>query len=249
MIRGCVVATIVLATFALAACESSQSRSARLRAAAGNRPTERGLQIGRANPDVRIEAATLINDEKAGRSAAVVELRNTSAHPLAALPLLFTVTGADGKQLFSNNLPGASADLTTVPSIAPGDTLTWVNDAIVGVAGGKAVDARVGEPATAPTAGVAPPRLRLSKVRLETDPIDGVTAVGRVVNPSQVPQERLVIFATARRGSAIVAAGRGVVPVVKPGDASAPFKVFFVGDPTGAKLKLQAPAVSLGTTP
>lgn len=248
MIRGAPLAIVVLATLALAACESSQSRSARLRAAAANRPAERGVQVGRANPDVRIEAATIINDAKAGRSAAVVELRNTSTRPQAALPLLLTVTGAGGKKLFSNNLPGASADLTTVPSIAPGDTLAWVNDAIVGIPGATAVAARVGEPATAPTT-VAAPQLRLSKVRLETDPIDGVTAVGRVFNPSQIPQERLVIFATARRGSRIVAAGRGVVPVLKPGEAGAPFKLFFVGDPAGAKLKLQAPAVSLGTQP
>jgi hypothetical protein len=247
MTRGSVLAIVLVAPLALAGCESTQARSARLRAAASHRAPERGLQIARTNPDVRVAAATLVNDARAGRSAAVVELRNTSRRTLAALPLLFTVTGAGGKKLFSNDLPGASADLTTVPSLAAGDSLTWVNDAIVGVPGGRAVDARVGEPAKpVPAAATSPPRLRVSGVHLERDPIDGVTAVGRIVNASSIPQQRLVIFATARRGARIVAAGRAVVPVLRPGAEGARFTLFFVGDPTGAKLRVQAPAVSLG---
>jgi hypothetical protein len=249
MIRGRSLASVVLAALALSACESSQTRSARLRAAAGKRTVERGLQVGRPNADVRVEAATIITDAKAGRSAAVVELRNTSTRPLAGLPLVFDVTGADGKKLFSNNLPGASSDLTTVPSLAPGDTLAWVNNAIIGIHGATAVTAVVGTPAKAAAAGSTPPQLRVSGVHLETDPVDGVTAVGRVVNPSQIPQERLVIFATARRGSKIVAAGRSVIPVVKPGAKGAPFTMFFVGNPTGAKLTVQAPAVTLAAKP
>jgi hypothetical protein len=250
MTRHGALAIVVLGPLALAGCESSQARSARLRAAASHRAPERGLRIARTNPDARAAAATLVNDPRAGRSAAVVELRNTSRRTLAALPLLFTVTGAGGKKLFSNDLPGASADLTTVPSLPAGDTLTWVNDAIVGVRGGRAVDARVGEPARpVPTATVAPPRLRVSGVHLERDPIDGVTAVGRIVNASPIPQQRLVIFATARRRGRIVAAGRAVVPLLRPGARGAPFTLFFVGDPTGARLRLQAPAVSLGRRP
>jgi hypothetical protein len=250
MTRGGALVILALAPLALAGCESSQARSARERAAASHRVREQGLRIARTNPDVRVAATTLVNDAHAGRSAAVVELRNTSRRTLAALPLLFTVTGAGGKKLFSNDLPGASADLTTVPSLAPGDTLTWVNDAIVGISGGRAVDVRVGEP-SAPVAagGAAPPRVRVSGVHLDHDPIDGVTAVGRVVNASSIPQQRLVIFATARRGGRIVAAGRAVVPVVQPGAKGARFTVFFVGDPTGAKLSLQAPAVNLGRQP
>ena len=240
------LAIVLVAPLALAGCESTQSRSARLRAAASHRAPERGLRIARTSADVRVATATLVNDTRAGRSAAIVELQNTSRRTLAALPLLFTVTGAGGKKLFSNDLPGASADLTTVPSLAPGDTLAWVNDAIVGIRGGRSVDARVGEPAKPTSAPARPPRLRISGVRLERDPVDGITAVGRIVNASSVPQRRLVIFATARRGGRIVAAGRAVVPLLRPGAKGARFTLFFVGDPTGAKLRLQAPAVSLG---
>lgn len=249
MTRGAPIAIVVLSAITLAACESSQTRSARLRAAAGTRKVEKGLTIARDNPGVRVASTTLLTDAKASRSAAVVELRNTSQHPLAGLPLLFTVTGAGGKKLFSNDSPGASPDLTTVPSLAPGDTLDWVNDAIINVTGGQAVAAHVGEPAKPVAQPAAATPMRLEGVKLDSDPVDGTTVTGRVVNPTSTTQERLVIFATARRGDKLVAAGRAVVPVVKPGGKGTRFTIFFVGDPRGAKLKLQAPAVSLGSAP
>jgi hypothetical protein len=189
----------------LSGCESSQSKSARL------------------------------------RSEAVITLRNSSRRTVTALPLLFTLTDAAGKAVFSNDTPGASADLTTVPSLRPGGTLAWVNDAIVDVAGAAAVEAKVGVGAAAPG---GTPRLRLSKVRLESDPIDGFTAVGKVFNASAVTQERLVIFAVARRGTKIVAAGRAVVPSVKRGRKGVRFTLFLVGDPRGARLSLAAPPVT-----
>jgi hypothetical protein len=89
------------------------------------------------------------------------------------------------------------------------------------------------------------PQPRISGVRIERDPGGAVTAVGRVVNASTIAQQRLVVFATARRGGRIVAAGRAVVPLLRPERKGARFTVFFVDDPAGAKLTLQAPPVSL----
>jgi hypothetical protein len=234
---GAVVALV------LTGCESSQSKSARLRAENKRSAPERGLQIGRANPDVRITASAVLNDVKAKRSAAVITLRNTSSRLQAALPLAFSVADTAGKPLFSNASPGASADLTTVPSLPAHGTLVWVNDAIVNVVGARKVVAKVG-------AGKAPagsePHLRLSKVTLADDPVDGVTAAGKVFNSSTVVQQRLVIFAVARRAGKIVAAGRSVVPSVPPGTKGTRFTVYFVGDPRGATLSLTAPPVSFG---
>jgi hypothetical protein len=249
MTRGGPLAIVVLAALTVAACESSQTRSARLRAAAGHRVAEKGLVITRANPDVRVAGTAILTDAERGRSAAVIEVTNTSRRTLAGLPLLFTVTGAGGKKLFSNGGPGASPDLTTVPSLPPGDTLAWVDDAIIDVTGGLAVDARVGEPAKPAATAAKAPAMRLAGVALDRDPVDGVTVRGRVVNPTTTTQERLVVFATARRDGKLVAAGRAVVPVLKPGGKGAPFTVFFVGDPRGAKLQVQAPAVNLGSAP
>lgn len=73
-----------------------------------------------------------------------------------------------------------------------------------------------------------------------------MTAAGRVVNPSSIAQDRLAIFVTAQRGGRVVAAGRAVVPLLKPGAKGARFTVFFVGDPTGARLRADAPQVTFG---
>lgn len=231
----------LVAALALTGCESSQSKSARLQAQTKRSAPQQRLRIGRLNPDVRVTASTVLNDARAKRSAAVITLRNTSARVQAALPLAFSIADAAGKQVFSNDAPGASADLTTVPSLPARGTLVWVNDAIVNVAGARSVAAKVGTGKAAPG---AEPRLRLSKVGLRDDPIDGVTAVGKVFNNSTVVQQRLVIFAVARRGGKIVAAGRSVVASVKPGPRGARFTVYFVGDPRGAALSLAAPPVT-----
>jgi hypothetical protein len=87
----------------------------------------------------------------------------------------------------------------------------------------------------------------VSGVRLEPDPGGAITAVGRVVVASPIPQDRLAIYATARRGGRVVAAGRAVVPLLKPGPKGARFTIFFVGDPRGARLHVDAPTVSFGT--
>ena len=232
-----------VAALLLSGCESSQSKSARLRSEARRSAPEQALRIAHVNPDVRVMASTVLTDPKAKRSAAVITLRNTSRRALASLPLLFTLTDAAGKAVFTNDSPGASLDLTTVPSLRPGGTLVWVDDAIVNVAGAAEVQAKVGVGAGAPR---RTPRLRLSKVRLQSDPIDGFTAVGTVFNASAVTQERLVIFAVARRGPNIVAAGRAVVPSVRPGHKGVRFTLFLVGDPRGARLSLAAPPVTFG---
>lgn len=231
-----------VAVLLLTGCESSQTKSARLQSQTKRSAPQQGLRIGRVSPDVRVTASTVLNDVRAKRSAAVITLRNTSARVQAALPLAFSVADAAGKKVFSNDAPGASADLTTVPSLPPRGTLVWVNDAIVNVAGAQSVAAKVGTG----KAPAAEPRLRLSKVALRNDPIDGVTAVGKVFNNSKVVQQRLVIFAVARRGGRIVAAGRSVVASVKPGPKGARFTVYFVGDPRRATLSLAAPPVSFG---
>ena len=54
----------------------------------------------------------------------------------------------------------------------------------------------------------------------------------------------LMIYAVARDGKRIVAAGRGQVPKLKPG-AKAPFAVYFIGDPRAGKLTLAAPPTVL----
>lgn len=247
MRRPVAVALICMTATTLGGCESSQTRSARLKAASSSSAPEERLKIARSSQDVHVTSSTVLTDKSAQRSAAVITLRNTSNRPQAALPLLFELTDAAGKQVFMNNSPGASTDLVSVPSLAPRATLAWVDDAIVNVRGARDVKARVGA-TTGPSVPSEVPSLRISGTKLERDESGVVTAVGRIVNTSTLPQERLVVFASARRGSKIVAAGRAVVPMLKPGAKGSRFTLFFVGDPTGAKLSFQAPPVNLGAS-
>lgn len=234
-----------VAALALSGCESSQSKSAELKSQAKRSAPEVGLKIERVNPDVRVTTATVLTDARSKRTAAVITLRNTSRSAHAALPLLFTLSDGAGKKLFSNGSPGASADLISVPSLPAGGTLTWVDDAIVNVAGAARVDASVG---VGTLAKGAPPHLRLEKVAMHHDSIDGYTATGTIFNDSAIAQARLVIYAVARRAGKIVAAGRAVVPSLKKGPKGARFTIFLVGDANSAKLTLAAPPVNLGGT-
>lgn len=230
-----------LATLLLASCESSQTKSASERSQARLDAPEQGLKIDRLNPDVRVMSSAVLTDASSKRSAAVITLRNTSRREIAALPLAFTLSDAGGRELFTNASPGAGADLTTVPSLPPGGTLSWVHNAITDVAGATAVHARVG--AGAADVGQVP-ALRLSTAKLGRDPVDGTIAVGKVFNRSQITQQRLVVFGVARRAGKVVAAGRAVLPTVKPGLKGASYTMFFVGDPRGAKLSIDAPPVT-----
>ena len=67
---------------------------------------------------------------------------------------------------------------------------------------------------------------------------------GTVRNRSTVTQQDLVVYAVARRGGKIVAAGRAVLPEVAAG-ASVPFQAFLVGEPSGARLEASAPPTTL----
>ena len=88
------------------------------------------------------------------------------------------------------------------------------------------------------------PRITLSRPRLEQDPVSGVSAVGFAANRSRVEQRKLVIFAVARKGGRVVAAGRAQVNRLKPGKR-ARYTIFFIGNPRGARISVAAPPTRL----
>jgi hypothetical protein len=233
------VRTIVLLTLcalAVAGCESSQAKSARLAKAARTRPQEKGVKVTTRNPDVRVLATTLLHDQYG--SAAVVELRSEASKPQADLPLSFTVTDG-GKQVFANDSPGLAATLTHVPLLLAKQHVWWVHDQ-VSAARGK-VAAKVGTSKAKLPAKL--PKLVPSGLKLEQDP-DGAYTAGRLRNDSPVPQLELVVYAVAEQGGKIVAAGRAGIDRLK-GHGSKPFKVFWIGDPKGAAVHVFAPPTVL----
>ena len=226
------VAALLVAVVALCGCESTQSKSARLERSAKRSLHEKGLVIKQPSRDVAVGATTVLHDENG--TAAVIELRNRSARSLVGVPVAFSVRDGARKKLFANDAPGLDTSLVSAGSIAPNATLEWINDQVTLDGDPRDVVAEAGaEKREGPH---ALPEINVDSVALQDDG----SAAGKVTNRSAVEQLRLVVYVIARRDGKVVAAGRAIVPRLKPG-ASATFTAFPIGDPTGAKLEASAP--------
>jgi hypothetical protein len=233
---------LALGALALSGCETTAEKSAKLERQA-KRVTlqqQKGLTITRRSSSIEVLDATVLHSSE--RAAAVVTLRNRSAHAQRAVPIAIAVEDARGKTLFQNNEPGLEHALVSIPSIPAHETVVWVDDQLPTSGSPASVSARVGQ---APDAAGQLPELTVGGVKLSEDPASGTIAEGTVTNRSRVAQSGLVLFAFARRAGRIVAAGRAVVPELNPG-ASAPFQASLVGDARGASLQVFAPPASFG---
>ena len=92
------------------------------------------------------------------------------------------------------------------------------------------------------------PAVSVSEPQLEGDPYTGVEASGEAVNESGEDVERLLLYAVARRGGRIVAAGRGAIEPLKDKPKPAPYNVYFIGDPRGATIEVADFATLPGRT-
>ena len=123
--------------------------------------------------------------------------------------------------------------------LAKGQDAFWVNNQITAAGKPAKVQARVGAAKGKVPAQV--PSFAISGVSLQSDS-GSVFAKGTIVNRSKVAQKRLTIFAVARKGTKIVAAGRGILDVLPAAGAKpTKFTVFFIGNPQGAKHSFSAP--------
>lgn len=220
----------------IAGCESTQSKSERL-SKRGNKAiaAQKGLKITKQSRAVKILDTAVLSD--ANGVAAVVVARNTTRQALAGVPISIDVT--DGKEsLFRNDDPGLEPSLTSMTTMGGDQTMAWVNDQVSAGRAAKKVKAVVGT-ATGPPPKTLPP-LEIGKAKLGGDPTSGVAAEGSIRNKSKLLQRKLVLFAVARRGDKIVAAGRGQVDKLRPGK-SAKYQIFFIGNPRGARIEIAAP--------
>jgi hypothetical protein len=236
-------ATLALvSSLAAAGCETTREQAAKFTQEGGKAFAVKGLRVTARNRDVRVLEQVVLTD--ANGSAAVVVLRNTGTRALADVPIAIAVRDARGKTIWRNDAPGLEAGLTHAALLAPGQTVTWVNDQVAPASGTPAtVLARVGAGHPAPP-GAAGVRVEVSGARLEGDPASGLTAGGAVVNRSAIAQASLVVAAVARRGRRIVAAGRAIVPLLKAHGHDR-FQVYFIGNPSGARLELVAQPATL----
>jgi hypothetical protein len=240
---------LALAALALTGCETTQEKAAKLEkiaarhereAAKNGKVAQRGLSIQRESTKIRARATSVLRSPEG--AAAVVSLINSSATAMRNVPIEITVKSSGGSTVYTNNTPGLSPALVAAPLLAARGQMIWIDDQIQANGTPTAVSAKVGE-GEAVTGAI--PRLSVQGAHLFEDPTNGPGAEGDVVNHSSVAQRELVVYAVARRGAAIVAAGRAILPEV-PAGASTRFQIFFIGDPRGAKLEVNAPPSTLG---
>jgi hypothetical protein len=240
------LAVLGAASVALTGClgvETTPEKSARKAAKAAKVvANQKGVTVGKANAFVKVEDSAVVQDPNG--VAAVVRVKNTGTTQ-ASLPVGITVTDAKGKKLYANDVPGLDASLTSMPVVAAGQEVDWVNNQITVAGKAAKVAAVVG--AAKGKAPAALPKITLDRVTAGHDQ-DGAYAKGTVRNESSVAQKRIVITCVAREGSKVLAAGRAVIDRLEPAATlkkPTTFTVFFIGDPKKGKLDCSAPPTVL----
>jgi hypothetical protein len=233
--------TAVLTGSIAAGCESTQDKAREIQAQNEQAlAAEEGVEITRTNEDVKVAGTTLLHDQYG--DAIVVELQNTSNRAQVNVPILVDLRDAKGKSVYRNDIPGLDPALTHVPLILPGETVDWVNDQLSPTAQPKSAKVEVG--VSNETAPAKLPEVAVSPARIVNDP-NGIVAQGTVTNKSQIDQTKLVLFAVARSGGKVVAAGRGQFKNLKVESRPGKYDIFFIGNPQGAEVDVTAPPSAL----
>lgn len=236
---------LALAALALAGCETTAEKSARLEREAKRHAVHArastsalaALAAGHAGTQVRALDTSLVHSSEG--VAAIVVLHNTTGENLREVPVLITVKDSSGQSLYSNDTPGLSRALTGVALLPAHATLTWIDDQVQASGTPSAVQVKVGDGTTATG---TPAHVSVTGSLSESN-ANGGTVEGTVTNQSGPAQGELVVSAVATRGGHDVAAGRGVLAQVSQG-AAEHFQLFLIGDPSGARLTLSAPPTS-----
>jgi hypothetical protein len=233
-LSGAAPVTLVLAGVALvtSGCESTQDKSAEIAAELGPVQQEQGLKITRRSKDVKVLDTTLLTD-KVG-TAVVVEVRNDSGRDLIDVPIAVDVLDAKGRSVYRNNIPGIDPALAAVPFVPAGGEVDWVNDQVLATAKPASVKVVVG--ASEETYSGPQPKISVSDPKLEGDPYTGIGAGGEVSNESGEDLQRVLLYGVARKGSRIVAAGRGAIEHFKADSKPQAYNIYFIGDPRGADI-------------
>jgi hypothetical protein len=220
----------------LSACESTADKSARI-AAEGKKAIAGSATVKlRPSADLRVARAVVVRGE-GGTVAAAVEVRNRGRAEQRDVPVLIDVRDAHGTSLYKNDQVGLQPSLQRLASVRPRARAWWVNDQVTTASAPRRLTARVGAGPAVARGSV--PRVRLTGVRFDSD-ATGRFLTGTVVNPSRSVLRDVPIFAVALKGSKVVAAGRALVPKLpaKGSPKKTVFRLFFVGDPRGARVQL-----------
>ena len=232
---------ILVVAGALSGCESTVDRAKKADQQGSKAFERKGLEIGAANRDAEVTGTTVLHD--ANGAAVVIAVRNRGARLLTDVPIAIDVLDAKGAVVYRNDTPGLQASQRSIALLPPGKEVLWVNDQVVSTGGEPAkVRAKLGAAPASAKRSIAD--LDLSGVDLAGDAVSGLAASGVITNATGAEQRSVTISAVAEKAGRIVAAGRAIVPLLKPG-AHTKFQTFFIGDPRGADLTLTAPPTTI----
>ena len=239
-----VLLTLGVLTVSLAACESSQDKSARKAALAAKqlKIQEKGMVIAKVDSRIKIVSITPLRGTD--RNAVVVTVKSTAKTPLVDVPIALYSYDKGKKAFYTNTTAGTDATLTQIPIIRPGQTFEWVDDQVTGGFPRRST-ARIGFGKTYKSVPADP---TLSKEVFFADPVSGVALRGRATNRSSFEQNRLIVFSVSRQGGRIIAAGRSVIEKLPAKGKGKPqgFAVYYVGaDPRKGKLSNFIPLIDL----
>ena len=237
MSRGGPVATAamaaVLGSLLLGACESSQDKNARLEKQGGGLQQEKGVAVAQENPTVKVAEKSSVTDENG--TAVIVRLSSRAPKDQVDLPIIFDLTDAGGESLATNSTPGLQRSLTHAMVVAGKGDTWWVNDQVFATGEPSKITVQVGSSNTPVPREI--PDFKPTAPVLKSDPVDGLMASGKISNPTEVDQRKILVTIVATKNGKPVAAGRGIVAKVKP-RKRARYTVFFIGNPKGAKLEV-----------
>jgi hypothetical protein len=232
------IAGAALLAGGLAGCESSQTKSARLAREGAGAAKLTAVAAGPRNREVRVARTKLLRGPD-GTAAAVVELRNTGTRPQARVPVQISVRDGRGRPVYKNDLRGLQPALQQLAYLGAGRRAYWVHNQVLAARPPRKLSVRVGRALGKAPAG-RPPKVVVDRVRIDRDST-GRFVTGRVRNLSAIAQRDMPIYGVALREGRVVAAGRAIIDRVDP--APTPrritFRMFFVGDPRGARLVVQ----------
>lgn len=237
MIRRLLTLALVgLIAVALAACESTQDQSARKKAAGAKLLDVEGLSVDKVNDQVDVLDSTVLSDENG--SAVAIEVHNKAGRGMVNVPIAINVVSKKGKSLFRNDDPGVEQRLVAIPILGPDQTEYWVNDQVFATGKPSSVKVKVGE--SNETYPVDPPQVEWTDPKIAGDPVSGVAAEGWLTAKSGDEPRKIVLFAVGIKNGKVVAAGSGFVKKMKAGGKKTRYEIFFIGDPTGSDVQVNA---------
>ena len=152
-------------------------------------------------------------------SAVVVELHNDSGRDLIDVPIAIDVLDAKGKSVYRNDIPGIEPALAAVPFIPAGGDAVWVNDQVLAAGKPDTVEGD-GRRRRRPRSPASCPRSRSpSRSSKATRTPASSPAATSSTRPART-SDRLLLYAVARQGGKVVAAGRGAIEHAQGGAAN-----------------------------